>query len=448
MAQPSGLPIENDKTWRSSKKLHKRTAYLLDHPDSEIPNDITFVVGDGRDEPKKTFKCHKFILALVSSVFHAMFYGNFEQVEVVELPDITPFAFERMLRFAYADEWTFEDSVPLVDILSTLYCAKKYLISKLLRACRDHAQSRVVGSDPSDPIIAIEQSRFLDEEDLSDLAVAEIRYYTPCILRTAAFLQLSLESVKQILEHNCLDATEPEIYRSVCRWVKRNMDSGTVTLREGFGSLLYLIRFPLFTPVQLAEGPVEDGVFSLEEGYNLFKYAFAPSKPAVPFATVSRTSPAEAVDVLEFSLEISRSSRESAPLRACNQIIEINLRPDLAPGCIAFLKEIVGGEYFLQFGAYPNEHNKQCTNVPLTIKDRNPLSFTVKGACWFEWDIDDGKVCNLKIAAWNKPAVCHSAVFGFIENSDFVEKLFHSFSVLDEHYAGLCAVGKFRFNDD
>ncbi|XP_055346395.1 BTB/POZ domain-containing protein 2-like [Paramacrobiotus metropolitanus] len=431
--------MAKEKDWHSSKRIHKRTAYLLDHPDSEIPSDITFVVGDGCSEPKKTFKCHKFILALVSSVFQAMFYGNFEQVEVIELPDISPLAFDYMLQYAYADDWTFADSEPLANVMQTLYCAKKYLIRKLMRACRDHVQSHVNYSDAAD---VMQQARLLGEDDLAEIALEEIRRCTSLFLDTEEFLSLPLDSVKEILDQNNLDASEPKIYQSVCRWIKHNVPSETTTLRERFGSLFRLIRFPAFTPVELSDGPIKDGLLTTDEVYNLFQYYFATPKPAVPFLTTPRKAPAEG-GVLQFTLDIPRTDRDALAHETFNDHIAINLRPDLAPECVAFLEEIVGGNYALEFREYPNEHSKECTRIPpVVVQERNPFSHTIEGACWLEWTIKGGKVCNLNIAAWREPTAYHSAVFGFVDNKDAVD-IFTGFDLWDNFCPGGRAINFF-----
>ncbi|XP_055349427.1 BTB/POZ domain-containing protein 6-like [Paramacrobiotus metropolitanus] len=205
------------KDWRSSKRIRKRARYLLDHPNEEIPSDVTFLVGNGESQPGKIFKCHKFVLSLVSAVFQAMFYGPLSHPteETIELPDITPAAFQLLLQYAYADLTDFEIDgmgVPTRDILNLLYCSKKYLISKLAKECRDRIREYCLNA--KDACLIFQQARFLDEENLATAALAEISRSARDALDSDDFLNLSLPYVKEILDKPVLNAPEKEIYQN------------------------------------------------------------------------------------------------------------------------------------------------------------------------------------------------------------------------------------------
>ncbi|GAV07515.1 hypothetical protein RvY_17341 [Ramazzottius varieornatus] len=82
-----------DWGWQGkAKTLQERGDYLLkNYP---IPADITFefadddarVVDEGAVPVKKTIAAHKFILALGSEVFHAMFYGPAADAALARVP--------------------------------------------------------------------------------------------------------------------------------------------------------------------------------------------------------------------------------------------------------------------------------------------------------------------------------------------------------------------------
>jgi len=57
--------------------------------------DVIFRVGTDRG----SFHAHKLILALRSSVFQVMFYGNLRENDVVEIPDLQPEGFHGLLRY-------------------------------------------------------------------------------------------------------------------------------------------------------------------------------------------------------------------------------------------------------------------------------------------------------------------------------------------------------------
>lgn len=74
----------------------------------------------------------RYVLATGSSVFYAMLYGGLSGVDsnkdVIEVPDVEYGAFMTMLKYLYYDEVALTPD----NVLSTLYCAKKYIIPHLV----------------------------------------------------------------------------------------------------------------------------------------------------------------------------------------------------------------------------------------------------------------------------------------------------------------------------
>ena len=68
-------------------------------PDSDLPPDVFFRVQGIEEE---TFEADRFALAAVSPVFRRMFFGPMkEMVEVIEVKETTPEAFDCMIKFVY-----------------------------------------------------------------------------------------------------------------------------------------------------------------------------------------------------------------------------------------------------------------------------------------------------------------------------------------------------------
>ena len=77
--------------------VKERFAFLFNN---EILSDVHFVVGRGEEE--QNIPAHKFVLAVGSSVFDAMFNGRLAcQQQVINLPDVEPQAFLALLSFLY-----------------------------------------------------------------------------------------------------------------------------------------------------------------------------------------------------------------------------------------------------------------------------------------------------------------------------------------------------------
>ncbi|XP_055351302.1 BTB/POZ domain-containing protein 6-like [Paramacrobiotus metropolitanus] len=404
--------------WHSSKQIRKRTRYLFDHPDAEIPSDVTFLVGNGIGEPKETFNCHKFILGLVSSMFQQMFYGAFPQTdEIILIPDISPTAFRIMLHYAYGDNVA--DNLTMDNVMDTLYCAKKYLIDKLARRCRDFVQLEIGGSTERVCFI-LEQARRIEEDELAILALAEIAQYTDDVMESDAFLTLSLSCVRTILDHDHLSSTEPTIYKQVCRWARHNTLKSGASLRESMGSLFDSIRFPVFTIKELADAHAKEEVFVGNEERDLFRYLCATEKPDTAFIKIPRVPP----PTFWFChVDYFYSSRDVTRKKKCG-FFTIEMRPDLAPECCAMLKELIQGNYHIRFGDFENEFSKKHMGMgrfglsQKLVQERSVLSHSATGAVWFEWDLMEGTLTrNVRIVAWKKPSADCSAVFGRVHGS-------------------------------
>eukprot|EP00826_Nyctotherus_ovalis_P036301 TRINITY_DN3205_c0_g6_i1.p1 TRINITY_DN3205_c0_g6~~TRINITY_DN3205_c0_g6_i1.p1 ORF type:complete len:340 (-),score=103.70 TRINITY_DN3205_c0_g6_i1:110-1129(-) len=102
------------------KKLHKKHNTC----------DVTLLVG----EEKKAIRAHKYILAIYSSVFDAMFYSEVGMMESVESPilsDVSPEDFENFLQYCY------QGAVPRNNIAASLNLytfADKYMVEGLKEA--------------------------------------------------------------------------------------------------------------------------------------------------------------------------------------------------------------------------------------------------------------------------------------------------------------------------
>ena len=77
-----------DENWQTKRStITERTSFIFN---TEILSDVKFVVPvlTGESESKKVIPAHKFVLAISSPVFFAMFYGKMaETKDSIEVPD-------------------------------------------------------------------------------------------------------------------------------------------------------------------------------------------------------------------------------------------------------------------------------------------------------------------------------------------------------------------------
>ena len=94
-----------DDNWQAmGSSIKERVTFLFN---KEILSDVKFVVPSltGESDSTKKIPAHKFVLAISSPVFFAMFYGQMaESTDSIELPDCDYESLLELFRYLYSDE--------------------------------------------------------------------------------------------------------------------------------------------------------------------------------------------------------------------------------------------------------------------------------------------------------------------------------------------------------
>ncbi|CAH0550099.1 unnamed protein product [Brassicogethes aeneus] len=153
---PSGPNATLDPNWQAGKStVRERNALMFNN---DLMADIKFLVGP----PGQTqvIPAHKYVLAIGSSVFQAMFHGGLAECkEEIEVPDVEPSAFLALLKYLYCDEIQLEDD----NVLATLYVAKKYIVPHLAKACVTFLETSLTAKNAC---LLLSQSRLFEEPEL------------------------------------------------------------------------------------------------------------------------------------------------------------------------------------------------------------------------------------------------------------------------------------------
>uniref|UniRef100_A0A1B6F9I4 BTB domain-containing protein n=2 Tax=Proconiini TaxID=565685 RepID=A0A1B6F9I4_9HEMI len=279
---PNSHPVYN---WQATKTTVKeRFAFMFNN---EILSDVHFIVG--RDLGQQRIPAHRFVLAVGSAVFDAMFNGTLAtRADTVELPDVEPAAFLALLKFLYSDEV----QIGPETVMTTLYTAKKYAVPALERHCVDFLKSNL-GADNA--FMLLTQARLFDEPHLAALCLDTIDKNTAEALAADGFTDIDLETLGAVLERDTLRIREAKLFQAVVRWAvaecgRQQLSATSHNQRAVLGSCLELVRFPLMSVEEFACCPAQSGILTDREVVSLFLYFTINPKPSISFKDTPRCS--------------------------------------------------------------------------------------------------------------------------------------------------------------
>lgn len=236
----------------------------------------------GKGTQRRRIPAHKFILAVRSAVFDAMFNGGMStESDEVELPDVEYSAFHSLLRFIYTDEV----QIGPETVMTTLYTAKKYAVPTLENACVDFLKKNL---SPDNAFMLLSQARLFDEPQLADLCLECIDKNTAEAIAAEGFTDIDFETLCVVLQRDTLSIRESLLFAEALRWAehecqRRRIPSTPENKRNVLSRALYMIRFPLMTIEEFAAGVAQFGILTDREAVSLFLYFTVNPKPEVNF---------------------------------------------------------------------------------------------------------------------------------------------------------------------
>jgi len=275
--------------WQSTREtLRERNKYMFLN---SMISDVSFLVQDSTKDhaAKVALPAHKYVLAISSPVFFAMFYGGIaEQGNQIELPDCNSECLTEFLRFIYYDELHLTAN----SVLGVMYLAKKYLVLSLMRKCGRFLEERI---DPNNVFETLTQARQFREEELEKRCWFIVDLNTKQCLESPSFLELDAVAIKSLLRRETLKIEESELFEYSIRWAKKQclvegLEASGANLRKILGDTLYFLRFPVMSQKKFAENVVPQDILSDREALNVFlHFSTSNSKPDVVFPCVPRS---------------------------------------------------------------------------------------------------------------------------------------------------------------
>ncbi|XP_055331620.1 BTB/POZ domain-containing protein 6-B-like isoform X2 [Paramacrobiotus metropolitanus] len=296
-------PSARDAQWRAT---HPEFADQLKHIFATGDmSDVQFTVGRQYGDVK-TFSAHKFVLSLASDVFNTMFNGCLHENGdgPIDIPEILPEAFANMLKYLYTR--SVDGDLNPENVLETIYCADKYNLPQLLELCMQFVNTHL---NADNCLIFLEKVKYPTHDCLAGLltkCLAVVDANCSVVLQSKHFTAIGQDTLELILQSDVLCAEENVIYTAAEKWAmdacaRDNLEPSQTNRRHVLGKALFLVRFPLLTDAQLANGPVKSRLLLDTELLDIYQFKHSDTKPQLPFPTKPRLGSLLRIGYSEFT---------------------------------------------------------------------------------------------------------------------------------------------------
>lgn len=260
---PKAEEANSTDDWQSQRTFADTNLHMLEN---EILCDVTFKAGENQAE----IKAHKFILVSRSRVFQSMFCGPLaESDEPIVVPDIDGDIFKMLFRFLYSEQIQLTDD----NVIALLYSAKKYCVTSLVEKCCAFLQT---GISTENVCTILEQAQLFDETKLQDRCFDMIFSHSEEVFKSSDFVNLCFQRVKSVLESPRLQIGEELIYSSCVKWSeeecrRQHLDVEDENKRNVLGDILFLIRFPIMSPLFFTETVSTANILTADEKVAIYQ---------------------------------------------------------------------------------------------------------------------------------------------------------------------------------
>ena len=146
----------------------------------------------------KTIPAHKFVLAISSPVFFAMFYGQLaEKKDYVNISDCEYESLLELFRFIYSDEANLTPD----NVMQLMYLAKKYMLPSLADKCSAYLQENL---NASNVFHVLPDAKKYEEKDLLDHCWKVIERETEEAVKSDGFITIERSILEQLVEIDSL----------------------------------------------------------------------------------------------------------------------------------------------------------------------------------------------------------------------------------------------------
>ena len=261
-----------DESWQTKcSSVCEKTKFIFN---KELLSDVKFVVSlsNGELSETKVIPAHKFVLAISSPVFFAMFYGQIaENTDTIQLPDCEYESLLELFRFLYYDEVSLTGS----NVMHVLYLAKKYIVPSLTEKCTTYLRENL---EASNVFAILPHAQKFEDKDLEDRCWEVIEMHTEEAVTSVEFVTLERSLVESVVKRERLRVKEVELFKAVDRWATKESERQGITPDGGAKrrilgeEIVKEIRFPLMTQKEFVSFVFDSRVLDFQEISDMMKH--------------------------------------------------------------------------------------------------------------------------------------------------------------------------------
>ncbi|XP_078372873.1 BTB/POZ domain-containing protein 6-like [Oculina patagonica] len=281
------LDVASKDYWEATSRcsISERCKFMFNN---EFLSDVKFAVRQGGSESMKKIPAHKFLLAISSPVFFAMFYG--ELAETRDSIDISDCEYESLLelfRFMYSDDVNLNPD----NVMQVLYLAKKYMLPSLADKCTEYLGKNL---DASNVFHVFPDAQKYEEKDLMDRCWEVIDEQADEAVTSDGFVTIEKSVLEELVERDSLTVKEVKLFKAVDCWATKECEKqglaaeGSVKRRILGERIVKAIRFPVMEEKEFADVVLDCDILTKKETFALMKYFNSVLNFPVGFSEVKR----------------------------------------------------------------------------------------------------------------------------------------------------------------
>ena len=277
-----------EENWQTKcSVIAQRTTFIFN---TDLLSDVKFVVSASIDESesKKVIPAHKFVPAISSPVFYAMFYGQMAETKnAIELPDCDYQSLLEMFHYLYCDKVNLSGD----NVMQVLYLANKYMLPSLIEKCTEYLRRNLKASNV---FCILPHAQKFENKFLEDRCWEVIEKQTEEAVTSDEFVTVERSLVETTVKKDVLNVREVELFKAVDRWaIEQSKRQGTTpdgeSKRRIIGEdIVKAIRFPLMSEKEFASVVIESDILTLGEAGDIMRYFSDLSTFSLPFIQAPR----------------------------------------------------------------------------------------------------------------------------------------------------------------